>query len=141
MSSLSNIYKVSTYSLIPDDEKCPICLCDFIEKDADSSTIVETTCNHLFHKSCLSKWFEKDILNIYCPLCRTPLVEQEEIEKRKEENSRTLRNREGVYSIVIIEFSSNTPGNRSDQNIHMNETAQRLHNLIMNRFMNRELSE
>ena len=53
------------------DEKCPIC----IENMNENQIIINTSCNHLFHKKCFSKYckpiYEKcDNNNILCPICR-----------------------------------------------------------------------
>ncbi|KAK5818092.1 probable E3 ubiquitin-protein ligase XERICO [Gossypium arboreum] len=51
---------------------CRVCLTQFEPK----SEINHLSCGHLFHKVCLEKWL--DYWNITCPLCRTPLLTEEE---------------------------------------------------------------
>ncbi len=43
---------------------CSICLENYEKKDS----ITLTKCSHLFHKECLTKWYDK---NKNCPMCRT----------------------------------------------------------------------
>ena len=40
------------------------------EEDLETNTITTTTCNHVFHKGCVDRWFStgKDT----CPVCRCP---------------------------------------------------------------------
>lgn len=51
---------------------CSVCLTQF----EPESKINHLSCGHLFHTECLEKWL--DYWNITCPLCRTPLVSEEE---------------------------------------------------------------
>ncbi|KAJ9176752.1 hypothetical protein P3X46_012032 [Hevea brasiliensis] len=51
---------------------CPVCLTQF-EPD---SVINCLSCGHLFHKVCLEKWL--DYWNVTCPLCRSPVMPEEE---------------------------------------------------------------
>ena len=44
---------------------CSICL-----EGLDPTTIMFTKCNHVFHRKCLSFWYEE---NDHCPYCRTKL--------------------------------------------------------------------
>lgn len=54
------------------EHDCPVCLTWF----EPESEINRLSCGHLFHTLCLKKWL--DYLNITCPLCRTPLMSEEE---------------------------------------------------------------
>ncbi|KAL4340700.1 hypothetical protein GQ457_08G015760 [Hibiscus cannabinus] len=51
---------------------CSVCLTQFEPK----SEINHLSCGHLFHKACLEKWL--NYWNVTCPLCRTPLLPEEE---------------------------------------------------------------
>lgn len=51
---------------------CTICLTQF----EPESEINHLSCGHLFHKVCLEKWL--DYWNITCPLCRAPLMPEDE---------------------------------------------------------------
>jgi hypothetical protein len=51
-----------------DTEKCTICL----EKYENEENVVKIRCNHVFHKTCLSKWEENN--NNTCPVCRIRYV-------------------------------------------------------------------
>ncbi|KAF3964960.1 hypothetical protein CMV_010813 [Castanea mollissima] len=54
------------------EHECSVCLNQF----EPESEINQLSCGHLFHKVCLDKWL--DYWNITCPLCRTPLLPEEE---------------------------------------------------------------
>lgn len=49
-----------------DNEKCAICLQNFIENEY----IKMTSCYHLFHFNCIEKWIEEKIESPDCPICR-----------------------------------------------------------------------
>lgn len=51
---------------IPDNSQCPICMCDVINGDNS----IMTPCHHAFHKSCLSRWLDEEMI---CPICRNTL--------------------------------------------------------------------
>ena len=51
-------------------ESCPICLCEFEEKEYVSVTNCYPK-NHLFHANCLSEWLMR---GNYCPMCNNNLV-------------------------------------------------------------------
>jgi hypothetical protein len=50
------------------NEECSICLGEY-EKEEDA---VKISCDHVFHKTCLSEWEKND--NNTCPLCRRRFV-------------------------------------------------------------------
>ncbi|EQC35618.1 hypothetical protein SDRG_06902 [Saprolegnia diclina VS20] len=54
----------------PTDDACPICMCEFDELSNDD-TVLELTCGHTFHESCLVHWLDKKMT---CPLCRCEAV-------------------------------------------------------------------
>ncbi|XP_058091779.1 E3 ubiquitin-protein ligase RHA2A-like [Magnolia sinica] len=51
---------------------CVVCLCGL----RDGDQVRRLACCHVFHKVCLEGWFDHQNLN--CPLCRAPLVSEEE---------------------------------------------------------------
>ncbi|XP_010547192.1 PREDICTED: probable E3 ubiquitin-protein ligase XERICO [Tarenaya hassleriana] len=55
------------------DHRCSVCLTEF----EPESEINKLECGHVFHKACLEKWI--DYRNITCPLCRNPLLPQEDL--------------------------------------------------------------
>uniref|UniRef100_A0A7N0TEC7 RING-type domain-containing protein n=1 Tax=Kalanchoe fedtschenkoi TaxID=63787 RepID=A0A7N0TEC7_KALFE len=55
-------------------QKCPVCLNHF----EPESKIYKLGCGHLFHNACLEKWLKLNYWNTTCPLCRTPVMPQEE---------------------------------------------------------------
>ncbi|XP_058112802.1 probable E3 ubiquitin-protein ligase XERICO [Magnolia sinica] len=56
----------------PSDHDCSVCLTRF-EPDSEINRL---PCGHFFHKGCLEKWLE--YWNTTCPLCRTPVVQEED---------------------------------------------------------------
>ncbi|KAK9934667.1 hypothetical protein M0R45_021803 [Rubus argutus] len=52
---------------------CVVCLCTL--KDGDQVRMLH--CRHVFHKHCFDGWL--DHLNFNCPLCRSPLLQDERI--------------------------------------------------------------
>ncbi|BAT74754.1 probable E3 ubiquitin-protein ligase XERICO [Vigna umbellata] len=54
------------------EHDCSVCLTQF----EPESEINRLSCGHLFHKACLEKWL--DYWNITCPLCRTPLMPEDD---------------------------------------------------------------
>ncbi|KAK7385490.1 hypothetical protein VNO78_31212 [Psophocarpus tetragonolobus] len=54
------------------EHDCSVCLTQF-EPDSEINRL---SCGHLFHKVCLEKWL--DYWNITCPLCRTPLMPEDD---------------------------------------------------------------
>ncbi|GLT51135.1 hypothetical protein SLA2020_245650 [Shorea laevis] len=55
-----------------DEHDCSVCLTQF-EPESEVNCL---SCGHLFHKVCLEKWL--NYWNITCPLCRTPLLPEED---------------------------------------------------------------
>ncbi|KAE8703942.1 putative E3 ubiquitin-protein ligase XERICO [Hibiscus syriacus] len=51
---------------------CPVCRCEF-EPESEINLL---SCGHTFHKECAEKWLR--YLRGTCPLCRTPMVADEE---------------------------------------------------------------
>ncbi|KAK7273467.1 hypothetical protein RIF29_14517 [Crotalaria pallida] len=54
------------------EHECSVCLVQF-EPDSEINRL---SCGHIFHKVCLEKWL--DYWNITCPLCRTPLMPEDD---------------------------------------------------------------
>ncbi|KAJ4842550.1 hypothetical protein Tsubulata_039555 [Turnera subulata] len=54
------------------EHDCSVCLTRF----EPESEINRLSCGHCFHKVCLEKWL--DYWNITCPLCRSPLMGEED---------------------------------------------------------------
>uniref|UniRef100_A0A7N0RAH0 RING-type domain-containing protein n=1 Tax=Kalanchoe fedtschenkoi TaxID=63787 RepID=A0A7N0RAH0_KALFE len=53
-------------------QECSVCLNHF----EPESKINKLGCGHLFHNACLEKWL--NYWNTTCPLCRTPMMPQQE---------------------------------------------------------------
>ena len=56
------------------DVKCSICLDDLCEETEESTDkkIVKTTCNHYFHRNCITTWLRE---HRNCPLCQNDFNE------------------------------------------------------------------
>ena len=76
-------YTLDDIELIDDDEisenrECVICLDELKQKENEEKTIAKLKCEHLFHKKCISSWFDQ---KPDCPICRNSVViDQETIE-------------------------------------------------------------
>ena len=60
---ISKIMVIFDYDSCDNDEQCSICL----EVFRDGIQIAKLRCKHLFHTSCINRWFE---VNFTCPLCK-----------------------------------------------------------------------
>lgn len=58
--------KLSLFGMAVD--RCGICLSQF--KEGESAALASSTCRHVFHERCLTRWLAR---NQTCPLCRVPL--------------------------------------------------------------------
>ncbi|CAM8985328.1 unnamed protein product [Rhodiola kirilowii] len=63
---------VSSGDCLEVQQECSVCLNHF----EPESKINKLGCGHLFHNTCLEKWL--NYWNTTCPLCRTPMMPQEE---------------------------------------------------------------
>ena len=52
--------------LCPEKKRCTICLENFIKFDK----IINLSCLHMFHDSCIKTWLKK---NDYCPICKNKI--------------------------------------------------------------------
>lgn len=55
---------------------CAICLDSIVEDCIDNSTSTVLSCNHIYHKTCIAKWF--NAMHNTCPICRTVIQQHEE---------------------------------------------------------------
>ena len=66
-----NIYRIPMRRIVSNDnlllDECSICLEKYIKKDK----IVSLDCKHIFHKSCIQLWLNK---NNSCPQCRENII-------------------------------------------------------------------
>jgi hypothetical protein len=53
-----------------DDPTCAICLMDI----EDINEGIRTSCNHVFHRTCLAKWLAESISKNTCPACRSTIT-------------------------------------------------------------------
>jgi len=64
--------------------ECAICL-DFFKQNDE--IIAMTKCDHIFHKTCIQKWF---LLRTNCPYCRTNVLPEKNLEENEEGNERSF---------------------------------------------------
>jgi len=50
------------------EEECVICMCSIINENNENNEKFTTSCNHIFHKDCLTRWCQQ---KNSCPSCRT----------------------------------------------------------------------
>jgi E3 ubiquitin-protein ligase BIG BROTHER-like protein len=55
------------HSTMTNQQCCPVCLADFV----NGQRCLRLPCNHVFHKECISKWFQ---VKLECPLDKKPLT-------------------------------------------------------------------
>ena len=72
---------------------CSICLEEF----EDNETISKTSCNHMFHETCLETWLNT---NTKCPFCRNTL-------KEESNNLINIRNLEDRIDLFINQIQLN----------------------------------
>ena len=60
------------YKFLDDDPTCAICSEDI--QDINEGT--RTSCNHIFHKTCLQQWLARPISQNRCPECRRDIIKQ-----------------------------------------------------------------
>lgn len=78
------------------DDTCTICLDTFQDTDT-CQDIIELPCMHIFHKSCIHKWFEKSDM---CPICRKKVTVQT-IESYQEDLQHLNKNHESTQDPLI----------------------------------------
>jgi hypothetical protein len=54
------------HSAIPSETSCAVCQELYNETSTDT-TWRKLNCNHYFHRPCIDRWFER---NVVCPVCR-----------------------------------------------------------------------
>ena len=79
----TNTHVVSSYPILDnEDDPCPVCNNAFTSKDIEEGKVVYvTTCRHVFHMHCLSRWLFTAIpgsvprsYHTTCPFCRQTCV-------------------------------------------------------------------
>jgi hypothetical protein len=69
--SLPRVFKtIPTGDLPQDEQECPICKAAYGSSMEEEALQAPPPCSHLFCRSCLQKWLEK---NSTCPICRRDL--------------------------------------------------------------------
>lgn len=69
--------RVCSYKNQSASSDCVVCLDRFAEGD----TVRKLACRHVFHKDCFDGWLHQ--MNLSCPLCRTPLVSEERVDRTR----------------------------------------------------------
>lgn len=59
------------------EENCPICISDMSDL---SDVVVIVKCGHIFHMMCLLTWLAPNTRKRSCPLCRRPLVFDDDVD-------------------------------------------------------------
>jgi len=93
-----NTSNYRTINLNSGDKECPICYEDIIKPDDIAVSI--NPCGHIFHKKCITKYYEINKIKHECPVCR-----------RKYNNPENLKNilgRINPKKEVIINLSGHT---------------------------------
>jgi hypothetical protein len=65
------------HSAIPEDTNCAVCM-----ERGESQQWRKLHCTHLFHKSCIDTWFQR---NAHCPVCRADIREASEEEEDEDD--------------------------------------------------------
>jgi hypothetical protein len=60
-------------------EMCSICLGDL---DGQSGTLLRLPCTHVFHEPCIHNWIRQCGISSSCPLCKRPIAQTGESERR-----------------------------------------------------------
>jgi hypothetical protein len=69
--TLKRKFKQSKLSkFLNDDPTCAICL----ENIEDINEGIRTSCNHVFHRTCLAEWLAKSVSQNSCPACRSTIT-------------------------------------------------------------------
>lgn len=91
---------------VPPNTECSICLSPIAEND---ETMV-TPCHHCYHKACLTRWMNEQMI---CPICRMELpncIDDEEAELHPQINRRVL------FSMDDIHDNTEAQNNGQDEN-------------------------
>ena len=85
------------------NEKCLICLEDFIE----NNQVLYLPCSHLFHSVCILRWL---LDNNKCPICQTDYKNEEINEEEEEQNmSMTMSQNRFNNFVNLYEMNINIP--------------------------------
>lgn len=69
--------------VVPPDTDCPICM----QRIEPTDETMVTPCNHCFHKECLSRWMEEQLV---CPVCRTRIPPTENMQNNEDDNDQVI---------------------------------------------------
>jgi len=90
------------------NEKCLICLEDFIE----NNQVLYLPCSHLFHSVCILRWL---LDNNKCPICQTDYKNEEINEEEEEQNmSMTMSQNRFNNFVNLYEMNINIPTMQTD---------------------------
>lgn len=77
---------------------CTICL----EKFENKEFVVVLHCKHIYHKTCIRKWIDKNVLKPKCPNCNYSLIDRKEEQGENEiENEDNNDNEDNVNPVFI----------------------------------------
>ena len=125
---------------------CPICHDDnFTNNENDSSGCYTTSFGHLFHSSCINRWY---LTSNTCPCCRTEVFVRQDtsvIDNDNTNNDNFDNNNNNYYNIDIILQSINQESNYLHNEINLNRftnTNELVNsNIIDNRIIDRAMNE
>lgn len=70
---LDSLKQVNVEEIPEPDRLCAICYEDF-EVGINANPVIETECQHRFHRMCIKKWLR---LKNVCPLCHRPVFKED----------------------------------------------------------------
>lgn len=74
-------------------EECVICS-DIYQKDEGIREL--PTCNHVFHKKCIDRWFKEG--SVFCPICRNNPFDSQPTENKQNIDSQPTENKKSLDS-------------------------------------------
>jgi hypothetical protein len=82
------------------NKECSVCLGQIEKKEESLGHKINETCSHIFHKKCLTEWFQSSFT---CPICRGPgeLFGHEFVPQPSKAQQKTL----ALYECCIFAFT------------------------------------
>lgn len=75
----NHVNSIGVIQSIKPQSTCPIC---YTDKYTPNNYMVQTSCNHFYHRECIKKWLK---INKSCPTCRRKLIFSSEDENNEGE--------------------------------------------------------
>mmetsp|Transcript_6892 Transcript_6892/g.19946 ORF Transcript_6892/g.19946 Transcript_6892/m.19946 type:complete len:406 (+) Transcript_6892:184-1401(+) len=100
-------------------EEGPVCSICLVEYEPSDSVFRSKTCPHMFHGECLFSWLERRN-NTECPVCRVPLVSDDDIwnvvQRMRKERRNQLRKENGMLH-RFVNWVKSKRGNNEDPSL------------------------